>query len=64
VSKKVVFGDGWTVLMLLKARPTRPSLFVSDTNCDETEVAASTACDVAVTAPRELLLAKVERTVL
>lgn len=51
VSKKVVCLTGCTVLMELKASPTRPSLFVSCWNCAEIEVAASTACEVAVTAP-------------
>ena len=32
VSKKVVCWSGWTVLMLLKARPRRPSLSTSWVN--------------------------------
>jgi hypothetical protein len=57
VSKKVVCWSGETVLMLLKARPRRPSLSTSWVNWVETEVAASTACEVAVTGPTTTLSA-------
>ena len=57
VSKKVVCFVGLTVLMLLNARPRRPSLSVSCVNCAETWVAASTACEVAVTGPTTTLSA-------
>ena len=43
LSKKVSAGVGETVLILLKARPSRPSLLVFCWNVLETEVAASTA---------------------
>jgi len=57
VSKKVVCWSGETVLMLLNARPSRPSLSTSWVNWAETEVAASTACEVAVTGPTTTLSA-------
>lgn len=44
-------GVNLPVLMLLKARPTRPSLFWSRTNEPETEVASSTTCCVTVAPP-------------
>ena len=47
VSKKVSCWSGLTVLIVLNAKPRRPSWPVVEEKEDETDVAASTACEVA-----------------
>ena len=49
--KKVFWGLGETWFMLLKARPSRPSELVSETNWLETAVASSIAWLVTVAEP-------------
>jgi len=51
VWKNVFCLVGLTVFSVEKASPRRPSLLVSDTKDAETDVASSTACDVAVAPP-------------
>jgi len=57
VSKKVLHLLGEQVLRLPKPSPRRPSVFASETKEDATDVAASTAMEVAVTEPRTTLSA-------
>lgn len=54
--QKVFWDVGETVFRVLKPRPMRPSMSLSDVKELDTVSAASTACAVTVTSPTELFL--------